>query len=120
MSAMSRISVSQRLGEVTASMNYDTISQEGREIAKRLIIDALACGVGGYPSPTGRSVLRYATKVSQTPEATLIGSGDKVSVSAAIIANQAMIRYLDYNDDLPIPIGPGDLVAAHPSGALPV
>ena len=97
-----------------------SISQESREIAKRLIIDALACGIGGYRSPTGRAALKYATKVSQSPEATLIGSGERVSASAAIIANQAMWRYLDYNDDLPIPIGPGDLVAAHPSGALPV
>ena len=50
---MSAMSVSQTLGAITESMNYDTISQESREIAKRLIIDALACGVGGYQSPTG-------------------------------------------------------------------
>jgi 2-methylcitrate dehydratase len=105
---------------MTASMRYDAISEEAREIAKRLIIDALACGIGGIRSPTGRSALSYARKVSQKSEATLIGSSDRVSCSAAIIANQAMIRYLDYNDDLPIPIGPGDLVAVHPSGALPV
>lgn len=117
---MSTKSVSQTLGAIAASMNYDAISQESREIAKRLIIDALACGVGGYQSPTGKAAIRYAMKVSQAPEATLIGSGSRVSTSAAIIANQAMLRYLDYNDDLPIPIGPGDLVAAHPSGALPV
>ena len=113
-------SVAETLASIAMAMNYDSISPEAREIAKRLIIDALACGIGGYRSPTGQSALGYARKASHNAEATLIGSGDRVSTSVAIIANQAMIRYLDYNDDLPIPIGPGDLVAAHPSGALPV
>ena len=32
--------------------------------------------------------------------ATLIGERDKVSVSQAIIANETMVRYLDFNDVL--------------------
>jgi 2-methylcitrate dehydratase len=117
---MAELSVTQKLARLAMSTSYDAISPEARDMAKRLIIDALACGVGGYKSATGRAAHAYAKRFAEPGEATLIGSGVRVPCSTAIIANQAMIRYLDYNDDLPIPIGPGDLVAAHPSGSLPV
>ena len=112
--------VVESLAKATVSLRYDEISEEARDIAKKLLIDAFACGIGAYRSPTSRSAYAFAKKHAVPREATLIGWGEQVSCSTAIIANQAMIRYLDYNDDLPIPIGPGDLVAAHPSGTLPV
>ena len=52
-------------------------------------------------------------------EATLIGESDKVSVSSAIIANETMVRYLDFNDVLYFPKSPGKIGGAHPSDALP-
>ena len=108
------------LAETAVDCTYDEIPSEARELAKRLIIDAIACTIGGFDSPTGRSVREFAMELGGPAQATLIGSDQRVSCSAAILANEATLRYLDYNDDLPIPIGPGDLVAAHPSGALPV
>jgi 2-methylcitrate dehydratase len=53
-------------------------------------------------------------------ESTLIGEKSRVSARSAIIANQGMLRYLDYNDDIEIAVGTGDIVTAHPSGSLPV
>ncbi|MBJ3777102.1 MmgE/PrpD family protein [Acuticoccus mangrovi] len=113
-------SVSEQLGDFAAGLPKGDLSAEALALTKRLIVDALACGIGGYRSPTGGIVTDWAQAQGGAGEATLIGSGHKVGMSAAIIANQAMVRYLDYNDDLPIPIGVNDLVAAHPSGALPV
>ncbi len=52
-------------------------------------------------------------------EATLIGERGKVAVSSAIIANETMVRYLDYNDVLYFPKSPGKIGGAHPSDALP-
>ena len=51
--------------------------------------------------------------------ATLIGERDKVSVSQAMIANETMVRYLDFNDVLYFPKSPGKIGGAHPSDALP-
>jgi 2-methylcitrate dehydratase len=114
------MTITQQLADIALGFQYDTIPAEARDVSKRLIVDALACGIGGYHSETGRIVRDFAAEYGPRPEASLIGTNLRVSCSAAIIANQAMLRYLDYNDDLPIAVGPGNLVAAHPSGALPV
>ena len=52
-------------------------------------------------------------------EATLIGENSKVSVSSAIIANETMIRYLDFNDVLYFPKSPGKIGGAHPAMRCP-
>ena len=41
-------------------------------------------------------------------------------MSSAIIANETMVRYLDFNDVLYFPKSPGKIAGAHPSDALPV
>lgn len=114
------MTTTRQLADIALRIQYDTIPDEARDVAKRLIVDALACAIGGYHSETGRIVRDFALEYGPQPEASLIGTNLRVSCSAAIIANQAMLRYLDYNDDLPIAVGPGNLVAAHPSGSLPV
>lgn len=114
------MTTTQQLADIALRFQYDTIPVEARDVAKRLIVDALACAIGGYHSETGRIVRDFALDYGPKPEASLIGTKVRVSCSAAIIANQAMLRYLDYNDDMPIAVGPGNLVAAHPSGSLPV
>ena len=114
------MTITQQLADIALRFQYDTIPDEARDVAKRLIVDALACAIGGYHSETGRIVRDFALDYGPKPEASLIGTNLRVSCSAAIIANQAMLRYLDYNDDMPIAVGPGNLVAAHPSGSLPV
>ena len=53
------------------------------------------------------------------PDATLIGETTKVSLSQAIIANGAMIRYLDFNDGYHFPKSPGKIGGGHPSDCLP-
>ena len=114
------MTITRKLSDIALSFSYDTIPAEARDMSKRLIVDALACAIGGFHSDTGRIVRDFAADLGPRPEASLIGTDLRVSCSAAIIANQAMLRYLDYNDDMPITIGPGNLAAAHPSGALPV
>jgi len=113
-------SATERMARIALACDYDAIDSATRDFAKRLLIDALACAIGGFYSKTGAVVRKTAQETGAQPQATLIGTDIKVSCSAAIIANQAMLRYLDYNDDMPITIGPGNLAAAHPSGSLPV
>ena len=114
------LSATDRMARIALACDYDALDPAAREFAKRLLVDALACAIGGFNSKTGIIVRNVAQEIGAQPQATLIGTDIKVSCSAAIIANQAMLRYLDYNDDMPITIGPGNLAAAHPSGSLPV
>lgn len=101
-------------------IHYSELPADVIDVTKRVIIDGLACAIGGFNSPTGQIVRNYAKECGGAPEATLIGTGDAASISAAIIANEAILRYLDYNDDFDIELGPGFLAGCHPSGSLPV
>ena len=105
-----------------AALRFDasTLSDDVRDVAKRLIIDALACALGGYASPTGRAVREYAARSGGSAQCTLIGSLERAAISPTIIANQAMLRYLDLNDAMMAAIGPGIMAGLHPSGSLPV
>ncbi|MSO93347.1 MAG: MmgE/PrpD family protein [Rhodospirillales bacterium] len=114
------MSVTKNLAEVALDLNFERIPGEAVEQAKLLIADTLACAIGGYDSKTGRICRETAKEISGPPEATIIGETTKVSCSAAVLANEPMIRYLDYNDDMSIALAPGDIAAAHPSDALPV
>ena len=86
---------------------------------KRLILDALACAIGAFDAEPCRICREVAREHGGAGVATLIGERDKVSVSQAIIANETMIRYLDFNDVLYFPKSPGKIGGAHPSDALP-
>ncbi len=113
------MSITLDLAETALAIRYEDVPEEVRAQAKRLVIDAFACLIGGFDSPTGRICREMAHDLGGPPQATIVGEGSRVGMRGAILANQAMLRYLDYNDDMSIPIGPGDLVAAHPSGSLP-
>lgn len=108
------------LADLALGMRYEAIPREAVIQAKRLLIDGLACLIGGFHSPTGVACREAAKDMGGPPEATIIGEKTKVSCRGALLANQAMMRFLDFNDDIEIAIGPGDIVSAHPSGALPV
>jgi len=113
------MSIARELAEAALDIRYDAIPAEARREIKRFILDALACAIGGYGAEPCRICRDVARETSGKGEATLIGETAKVSVSSAIIANETMIRYLDFNDVLYFPKSPGKIGGAHPSDALP-
>ena len=66
--------------------------------AKRMLVDAVGCAIGGYHSTPARIARELAATVSSTRPATVLGSGQRTSPDLAAFANGVMIRYLDYND----------------------
>lgn len=117
---MADTTVTQQLSAAADAIRYDDLPAEVIDHAKWLIVDAFACAIGAYNSDSAAVARQVAGEMGGPEEATLIGERTRVSCSAAIMANQTMIRYLDYNDVIALPRGPGVLVACHPSGALPV
>ncbi|MFV1853121.1 MAG: MmgE/PrpD family protein [Thalassospira sp.] len=113
-------SVTTKFAKQTEALTFEKLPSEVVDITKRVIIDGLGCAIGGFNSSTGKSVRDFAQSTGGTPEATLFGTNIKVASSPAILANQAIIRYLDYNDCFDIELGPGHLAGCHPSGSLPV
>jgi 2-methylcitrate dehydratase PrpD len=72
--------------------------------SKRLLVDSIGCALGGLSHPKGAIGVKYATL--QGPgapgeQATVIGTGDRVSANAAAFANGELINALDFDAILP-------------------
>jgi len=114
------MSIAGDLSDTVLETHFDAIPAEAVHQAKRLLVDSLACLIGGFHSPTGIACREAAREMGGAQQSTIIGELTRVPARSAVLANQGMMRYLDFNDDIEIAIGPGDIVSAHPSGALPV
>ena len=112
------MSIALELSEAAVNLTYQNIPAEVAREMKRFILDTLACAIGAYEADPCRICRDVARETSGKEEATLIGEDTKVSVSSAIIANETMIRYLDFNDVLYFPKSPGKIGGAHPSDSL--
>ena len=87
-----------QLSSYTVSLSFDDLPGPVVRQAKRLILDAIGCAFGGYPSEPARIARELAGTVSSSHPATVIGSGQSSSPEMAAFANGVMIRYLDFND----------------------
>ena len=102
-----------RISEYTVRLEYSHLPPETVHQAKRRIIDALGCAMGGYGSEPARIARRLASRTRGSPPATVLGGGPSTSPEMAAFANTVMLRYLDCNDTF-VSAGTG-----HPSDMVP-
>jgi len=106
--------IAEYLADYGSSLAYESLPPQVVHKVKGLLIDTLACGIGGYASGPGEIARRLAERISpRDMHATVLGSGRKTSPDLAAFANGSMIRYLDLNDGF-ITLGGG----GHPSDNL--
>ena len=91
-------SVSRTLAEWTTALRYEDLPAEVVECAKRFLYDSIGCAFGGYRAEDVRIATSVVLEGGGNPQATLIGSGRKVSAVDASFLNSLMIRALDFND----------------------
>ncbi|MEA3155568.1 MAG: 2-methylcitrate dehydratase, partial [Betaproteobacteria bacterium] len=105
--------IAENAGAYASSLKYEALPKEVVHQAKRMIVDTLGCGLGGYDSEPGRIARDMADMVTSKRPATVLFSGQQTSPDLAAFANGVMVRYRDYNDGY---IG---LEAGHPSDNIP-
>jgi 2-methylcitrate dehydratase len=88
----------EQLSRYATSVRYEDLPSEVVHQAKRLIIDTVGCGLGGYGSAPARIARDMAGTVRSSEGVSLIGGGERTSPDLATFANGAMIRFLDFND----------------------
>lgn len=86
------------LAEYVTGLTFDQLSANAQHETKRRLIDAIACGIGGYRSEPASIAREMATENDGRPPARVLGSGTTTSMEMAAFANTVMIRYLDCND----------------------
>ncbi|MCW5602985.1 MAG: MmgE/PrpD family protein [Burkholderiales bacterium] len=95
------------------SLRYEDLTPVAVHTAK-LLIDAVACAIGGYHSAPGSIARRLAAQASGKPAARVIGSGMPTSMEAATFANSVMLRVISTSTTLTL-----RSEKAHPSDAIP-
>jgi 2-methylcitrate dehydratase PrpD len=113
------------LAEFTFKTNFEQLPAAVVDESKRLLVDSLGCALGGLSHPKGVIAVKYAQL--QGPgapgeQATVLGTGDRVSATAAAFANGELINALDFDAILPPGhvspyVIPGALAAAEAAGA---
>jgi len=104
--------------EVCVRLKFDDLPKEVVHEAKRAVLDALGCGIGGYPSKASKIIQSLSKELGGPKESTIIGSGARTSCLNAILANGVMVRYLDFNDTYFITEGI-HVLGGHPSDLIP-
>jgi 2-methylcitrate dehydratase PrpD len=106
----------EQLAQFTVATRYDKLPSEIVREAKLLAMDVIGCALGGVNQPKGRIGIEYGRMTGGSGPATIIGSGDKVSIFGAAFANGELINTLDSDPVLP----PGHVTPYVFPGALAV
>src|SRR5467141_2112595 len=90
--------VTAKMSRWAASLEYRQLSQEAVYQAKRFLLDSACCALGGYQQHDVKLALEVLDEIAGRGPATVIGTGNKIDVVSASLANALMIRCMDYND----------------------
>jgi 2-methylcitrate dehydratase len=91
-------SVSHRLARWVHDLKYEDIPANVVEAAKRILLDSMACCLGGHHSHDARLAGKVIRELGGKPDATIIGSTERTNVYNAALLNAIQIRSMDYND----------------------
>lgn len=88
----------EKAADYTLDLRLDDIPADALDLAKWIVFDSIGTGLGGYQRDLGQEAARYASVMLPGDEATLLGSGERVSLEGAAFANAVMIKILGMDD----------------------
>jgi 2-methylcitrate dehydratase len=86
------------IAEEVLTVSFEDIPAEELHQAKRLLLDTLGCALASRDCAAAEAVVASLDDLGGRPEATVLGTGERTSALNAILANGAMVRFLDLND----------------------
>ncbi len=98
------------LARYAHELRYDDLDDDAVAVAKRRVVDAVACALAAEADPSLDPLRSYAE--GKPGDAGLLWHDGSASVEAAALFNGGLIRYLDWNDTYL------SLEPAHPSDNL--
>ncbi|MFH5824614.1 MmgE/PrpD family protein [Georgenia sp. AZ-5] len=110
------------LADVAADISYDGLPAHVIAEGKRVLLDSIGCTVAGLAHDKGRVGVELGRRLGGAAEATILGTGERVSMPAAAFANGELMNAHDF-DAIHRPPGhivpyviPGVLAAAESAG----
>ncbi len=88
--------------------------------AKLLVLDTIGCALCALEEGEVQDIIKAVMELGGAAHCTIIGTGHKTSVADAVLANGALLRFLDLNDFVMDPAGDGSTAGGHPSDDIAV
>jgi 2-methylcitrate dehydratase PrpD len=85
------------LVKFTLGTEWRDLPQSVVHEAKRLLLDSIGCAFTGLSVDPGKMIIALARRLGGPPESSIIGIGDKVSMSNAVLANGQLINATDFD-----------------------
>ena len=92
------MSLALELARWSAALTPADIPRDVRETTRLRLLDILGLSLAGAATPLGRSTRDAIVALSPGGAATVVGSGDRVSVTHAALANGTFSQALEYDD----------------------
>ncbi len=91
-------SISRQIARFALGLTYADLPEAVVLEVKRYLYDSIGCAFGGYTTEDVEIVRHLYAEMGGRPEATVIGSGQKIPAYNASFLNSLMVRALDFND----------------------
>ncbi len=90
--------ITAQMARWATGLTYEELDGDAVHEAKRYLLDSLGCALGGYPQEDVEIALGVLEELAGDGPGTVIGSGRRMDVVSASLANALMVRVMDYND----------------------
>lgn len=86
-----------KLASFVTQARFSALPDDVIHETKRVILDSIGCAIAGLATERGKITTELARRLGGPREATIIGTGDKVSCVNAAFANGELINALDFD-----------------------
>lgn len=95
------VAITDQIADFIANTEFNNLSQSAVKKAKKLLLDAVGCGMGGARTKVGKTYRQSAIRLAGSGEATVFGTDQKITPAFAAFANAGQINAMDYDDTGP-------------------
>jgi 2-methylcitrate dehydratase PrpD len=92
------VSLAAQLAHWTSSLTFDDLPADVVDVTRRRLLDIVGLSLAGAATALGRSTRAAAVAMSPHGACTILGTGDRVGVTAAALANGTFSQALEYDD----------------------
>ena len=89
--------IMEKLVKFILETKYEDLPEPVVTTTKNLLLDSIGCALAGITTDPGKMAISLAMILGGPPECSVIGTGDKVSVTTAVLANGQLINALDFD-----------------------
>jgi len=90
--------ITRELANFALETRFEDLPESIVQETKLILMDTIGCGLGALTTDKGKMNVALARRFGGPPEASIIGTGDKVSLASAALANGELFVTLDYSN----------------------